>query len=144
MSTNSNFTIAVHILTMLAFMDDPVPSSLMAQSINTNPVTIRRMVGILREAGLVRTVPGSTGGALLDKPTNAITLADVYQITKEDTVFGLHPNTPSVECLVGRNIERVLRQYFEETDRLITTNLAQVTIQDVLDNVQIADRNCLE
>lgn len=135
MSTNSNFTIAVHILTLLASADDPMSSSTIASSVNTNPVTIRRMIGVLRVAGLVDTIPGSTGGARLSKTTSAITLADVYQLTKEDTLFGLHPNTPNPQCIVGRNIQRVLVQHFEETDRLIVEQLAQTTIQDVLDSV---------
>ncbi len=140
MSTNSNFTIAVHILTLLAVADEPMSSPIIASSVNTNPVTIRRMIGVLRAAGLVSTLPGSTGGARLNKSTAAITLADVYQLTKEDTLFGLHPNTPNPQCLVGRNIQRVLVAHFAETDRLIIAQLAQTTIQDVLDSVLTEER----
>lgn len=136
MSTNSNLTVAVHILTLLSLAEDPLSSSYIAGSVNTNPVTIRQMIGLLRDAGLVETLPGSTGGAVLRKPADSITLADVYQITKHDLPFGLHPNQPNPQCLVGRNIQNVLIDHFEETDRLIVEKLSRTSIQDILDRVK--------
>lgn len=135
MSTNSNLTVAVHILTLLSLADEPLSSSTIASSVNTNPVTIRQMIGLLRDAGLVDTISGSTGGAVLHKSAADISLADVYRITKHDLPFGLHPSPPNPQCVVGRNIQHVLIDHFEETDRLIVEALARTTIQDILDNV---------
>ena len=53
MSTSSRFAVAVHILTLLASADGPVPSSLIAGSVGTNPALIRRLVAQLADAGLV-------------------------------------------------------------------------------------------
>jgi len=136
MSTNSNLTVAVHILTLLSLAEEPLSSSYIASSVNTNPVTIRQMIGVLRAAGIVETIPGSAGGAVLRKPASTITLADVYQITKHDLPFGLHPSQPNPQCLVGRNIQEVLIEHFEETDRLIIERLSHTSIQDILDSVQ--------
>lgn len=135
MSANSNFTVAVHILTMLAVAEEPVSSSTAAGSVNTNPVTIRKMAGVLREAGLIDTLPGSSGGMILARSADQITLGEVYRIVQDDHLFGLHPNPPNPNCLVGRNIQGVLNTLLDETDQLVIRALSQITIQAILNQV---------
>ena len=51
MAANSQFAVAVHILTLLARKsDEHVKSSCIADSVNTNPVVIRRLMGQLGQA----------------------------------------------------------------------------------------------
>ena len=125
----------VHVLTLLARMDDPVSSKMIAGSVNTNPVVIRQIIGHLRDAGLVETIPGSIGGAKLGRPANQITLGDVYELTKAETFFGLHPNEPNPHCPVGRNIQAVLIDVFDQMDALIVGALTNITIADVIEQV---------
>jgi Rrf2 family protein len=140
MSANSNFAVAVHILTLLAVSDEALSSSEIAGSVNTNPVTIRKMAGALRDAGLIDTIPGSTGGMTLRRRASQITLGDVYRVVQDESIFGMHPNTPNPNCPVGRNIQAVLGRVFEDTDHLILKALAQVSIQDMLDEVQAREQ----
>jgi len=135
MSTNSNFAYAIHILTFLAQADEPQSSAYIASSLNTNPVTVRKLMSVLREGGLVDTVHGSTGGAVLHKKAEDITLGDVYALVKDEHPFGLHPADPNINCPIGRNIQGVLVRVFNETDRLIARALMKVSIQDVLAEV---------
>jgi DNA-binding IscR family transcriptional regulator len=45
MAANSQFSIAIHILTMLAkTSDERLKSDYLAKSVNTNPVVIRRLL----------------------------------------------------------------------------------------------------
>jgi DNA-binding IscR family transcriptional regulator len=45
MSTSSRFAVAVHVLTLMAWADEePLKSEQVAESVNTNPVVIRRML----------------------------------------------------------------------------------------------------
>jgi len=135
MSTNSHFTTMVHVLALLAKIDAPVSSTLVAASVNTNPVVIRQIIGHLRDAGLVETLPGSAGGARLKQDAEHITLGDVYTLTKAETFFGLHPHNPNVHCPVGRNIQAVLIDIFDRLDALVTGTLADITIADVIEQV---------
>lgn len=125
----------VHVLTLLAGADRPLSSAWIAGSVNTNPVVIRQVVGHLRTAGLVKTLPGSTGGARLNMDAEQITLGDVYQLVKADTFFGLHPSDPNPHCPVGRNIQGVLVDVFDQMDELIAGALAEITIADVVQRV---------
>ena len=135
MRTNSQFTTMVHVLTLLAKVSRPLSSTQIAGSVNTNPVIIRQVVGRLRDAELVETIPGSTGGATLKKNPAQITLKEVYQLTKKETFFGLHPNVPNPRCPVGRNIQGVLIEVFAQMDALVEDALAQISIADIVEQV---------
>ena len=140
MSTNSNFTVAVHILTLVAHHARPLSSAFIAGSVNTNPVTIRKLVAILREAKLVRTLPGSTGGTILARSPDAITLKDVYDLFREETLFGLYPDDPNPQCIVGRNLQFVLVNLFDDAEALLSAFLEKITLADMRDAVLKRDK----
>ncbi|HEX3447028.1 MAG TPA: Rrf2 family transcriptional regulator, partial [Isosphaeraceae bacterium] len=63
---SSKLSVGVHILTLLALKpDEPVTSACIAGSVNTNPVVIRRLLGLFREAGFVESKNGVGGGWVL-------------------------------------------------------------------------------
>jgi DNA-binding IscR family transcriptional regulator len=141
MSANSQFTIMVHVLTLLGKANRPLSSKWIAGSVNTNPVVIRQIVRRLREADLVNTLPGSTGGTVLQSDPAQITLKDIYQLTKNETFFGLHPNEPSPYCPVGRNIQAVLTGVFDQMDQLVEGALGDITIADIV--AQVSQREAM-
>ncbi|MGL4611052.1 MAG: Rrf2 family transcriptional regulator [Trueperaceae bacterium] len=67
----------IHVLALLEVQSkENTTSERMAQSIGTNPVVVRRVVGQLQDAGFVRTRLG-VGVAELVKPVDDITLLEV-------------------------------------------------------------------
>ena len=141
MSANSNFTIMVHILTLLAGFDEPLSSKFIAGSVGSNPVIIRKAIGLLKSAGLVDTIPGSEGGAVLGKAVDKITLGAIYQLTKEETFFGLHPNQPNPMCPVGSNIQGILLNIFDDLDEEVAAHLTSITIADLQKQVRLKSRS---
>jgi len=111
----------------------------LAESINTNAVTVRKMVGILRKAGYVKTIPGSRGGAVLLKDANQITLSAVYALEKNKLPFGLHARKPSRTCPVGRNLQKSLVDIYSDTGRLIVQSLSRFTIGDLAKEMLLRD-----
>jgi predicted transcriptional regulator len=61
MNTNQRFSISIHALTLLA-ANEALTSEAIANSVDTNPVVIRRTMASLREHGLVESKPGANGG----------------------------------------------------------------------------------
>ncbi|MCZ4136194.1 transcriptional regulator, partial [Escherichia coli] len=55
---SSRFSIAVHTLSLIATMPNECTGDLIAQSVNTNPVIIRRIMSSLKKAGLIDVRPG--------------------------------------------------------------------------------------
>jgi Rrf2 family protein len=137
MSTNSRFAVAVHVLSLMAWSgEEPLKSEQVAESVNTNPVVIRRMLLDLAQAGLVVSQTGSLGGSRLATDPAKTTLLDVYQAVECGGVFSLHRQPPSRDCPVGVNIETVLGDVLQEVDSAVEQVLRNITIDDVVQRLK--------
>ena len=137
MSTNSRFAVAVHVLSLMAWSgEEPLKSEQVAESVNTNPVVIRRMLLELAEAGLVVSQTGSLGGSRLANDPAETTLLDVYRALEYAGVFSLHRAPPSRDCPVGVNIETVLGEVLLEVDTAVEQVLGKITINDVVQRLR--------
>ena len=134
MNTSSRFIVAVHLLAVLA-VRGKVKSNDMAWSVNTNPVVIRRILGALREAGLVHSQTGPNGGSTLARPADQITLANVYDAVEGGQLF--HPlySNPAEACPIGSNIEDCMATVFEETQAAVSDTLSTKTIAQIADDI---------
>ncbi len=136
MATNSQFSMAVHILTLVATeAPERVKSECIAGSVNTNAVVIRRILSQLSRAGLVASQTGSLGGTSLAKPPREVSLCDIYNAVSCAGVFALHAKSPNQDCPVGRNIEAVLCNLQKEIDKSVGEKLGQYTLADVIEMV---------
>lgn len=137
MSSNSRFTIAVHLLTMMAWSDgDSVKSEQIAHSVNTHPVVIRRLLCELAASNLIVSQAGSAGGSRLARKPEQITLLDVYRTVESAAVFSLHRHRPNPRCPIGANIATVLADVREDIDLAIEQVLAGITVEDIMFRVK--------
>lgn len=137
MSISSRFSVGIHILTLLEINKDGVSSSdFLAGSVNTNPALIRKIMGMLKKAGLIKVQPG-IAGAKLAKDLSDITLLDVYKavhVVKDNELFSIHEN-PNPHCTVGRNIQSTIEPLFFNAQTAMEKVLENVTIEDVVKNI---------
>ncbi|MBI1175911.1 Rrf2 family transcriptional regulator [bacterium] len=139
MSQNCRFAFAVHVLAVLAKRPDEACSSpWLAQTVNTNPVVIRRLLLDLAHAGFVRTERGPHGGARLRLSPERILLGNVLSSLEGTTLFGMHPRRPLSSCPVGCRIETVLDEVHDRARKALEKELNQITLADVLDRCQKA------
>ncbi|MCM3784848.1 Rrf2 family transcriptional regulator [Neobacillus mesonae] len=139
----SRFSVGIHILTLLDYNKESVNTSeFIAASVGTNPVVIRRIMGMLNKAGLVEVKPG-VAGAKLKKDISDITLLDIYHAVhavNEDSLFSLH-DSPNPACDVGRNIQGSVEPIFTAAQKAMEDRLAQVKLSDIVTDVaQKSDR----
>lgn len=115
MSISSRFAVGIHILALIEINEDGISTSeFLAGSVNTNPAFIRKIMGMLKKAGLVSVRPG-IAGAELAKDLTEITLLDVYRavnVVQNKELFSIHEN-PNPQCPVGRNIQSTIGPIFE-------------------------------
>ncbi|WP_010632367.1 Rrf2 family transcriptional regulator [Sporolactobacillus vineae] len=132
---NSRVAVAIHILALIASRPhDDLPSDYIASSVNTNPVVIRRILGMLRKAGLIRTSVGKAGAALAKEPFQ-ISLLEVYQAVEKDSeLFAVHEN-PNPHCPVGKRINAVLNEAFHSAQSALENKLAAQNIQGIMDHL---------
>ena len=137
MAANTQFSMAVHVLAMLArSKDENVKSDCLASSVNTNAVVVRRLLGQLHQANLVVSQTGANGGSRLARCPNEINLAEIYRAINCGEVFALHAKTPSKDCSIGKNIEAVLGCIQREIDKGIAEKLSRYTLQNVFEMVE--------
>jgi Rrf2 family protein len=136
MSANSRLTVATHILAWMALAardnPDPVTSDRIAASVNTNPVVIRRTLGLLAKGGLVESYRGVNSGWRLTRSADAISLLEVFDALEEGAHFALHSSKPSQACPIGRGIGSTLSYIYDSIDEGVRKTLAATTIEAVL------------
>lgn len=134
MQISSRFTIAIHIFSCIGVFSDEhkITSDFLASSIGVNPVIIRKLLGQLREAGLIAVQRGS-GGASLAKPADEITLLDVFNAVESidnKKLFHFHEN-PNPACPVGRSVHSVLDGRLDGIQTAMEREMQRVTLADI-------------
>jgi len=137
MNVSTRFTVALHVLTLLASSPKrALTSEYIAGSVNTNPVVVRRLLGFLRRVGMVASQPGSGGGWELSANPEKLTLRDVRRAIEEGSPFSMHSQQPNPRCPVGKNIQQALSPIYEEAERTLEKELAHTTIASLLRSVE--------
>lgn len=131
-TTNTQFAVAVHVLTYLAGEGGrAVGSEELAASTSVTAVHIRKVLGPLRTAGLVSSRPGAGGGWTLGRAPDDISLADVWTILQgDDPVLGLHGPNPA--CPVGRGVQAALVDVDRGVAEVVRRQLSGTTVADVV------------
>ncbi|HET6859397.1 MAG TPA: Rrf2 family transcriptional regulator [Streptomyces sp.] len=136
MSANSKLTVALHALAWVGLYQsrghEVATSEQIADSASTNPVVIRRLLGELRAAGLVRAQRGAGAGWMLERGLEEISLLDVYDAIGAGPLFGMHRAEPNQDCVVGAGIQPALEGVYGRLDRTLRAELAATTVADVL------------
>lgn len=137
MPASSRFATAVHVLTLMAERGDvPVKSEVVASSVNTNPVVIRRIVCSLQRARIVTSQTGAAGGTRLARAPREITLLEVYRAVEGGRLVALHRQRPDPRCSVGMSIEGVLDLILKEAEEAFEHVLSRITVEKVLRSVK--------
>jgi Rrf2 family protein len=127
----------VHVLAVLAYKEgEAVTSALLAGSVNTNPVVIRRLLLLLQTAGFISTRKGAGAGSRLNRAPGRITLAEVYQAVETEEPFASHSRRPNQSCPVGNCIQAALEKVFASAEAALQQELAKTTLADILVSVK--------
>jgi Rrf2 family transcriptional regulator, repressor of oqxAB len=102
---------AAHALALLARTGGGRSSGLLAASVNTHAVFLRRILRDLVAAGLVEAREGRSGGYRLARPASRVTLADVYRAVEPEGPLSPSPSEPDGSCPIGAG----MREAFGET-----------------------------
>lgn len=137
MIKSSRFVVASHVLTLLAHSDgEAMTSEYIAGSVNTNPVVVRRILGLLAKAGLVATQEGARGGVRLAKPAGEIDLRAVYTAVEPAPLFAPHPQQPNPACPVGGTIQAAVAPTLTAAETALQASLAQTTVADLVQRIR--------
>ena len=138
MSISSRFAVGIHILALIDLNKETASSSeFIAGSVNTNAAVIRKIMGMLKKAGLIDVQPG-VAGAKLSRKLSEITLFDIYKavnVVEENELFSVH-DQPHPECVVGKNIQSTIEPIFIAAQSAMEKVLQNLTLEDIVKDIE--------
>lgn len=131
---------AIHVLTYIdIFKDGDLSSSAIADSIESNPSLVRRSMAQLTKKGLLVSQPG-TVRVKLARPSDEISLLDIYQAIDEVHEL-LHVDTQTnLDCPVGRNIQPVLRDFYDQIQKAAEQKMAAIKLSDISRDILVRNQ----
>jgi Rrf2 family protein len=132
MLSNTHFSMALHVLSALAYRDELVGSDHLASTMGTNPSFLRGLIGRLKNAGLVETQLGKGGGARLARPATKITLRDIYIATESQPAVKTHDCDDTSECPVAAGMRPLLEHVRGRVEKAVESELKRITVADLI------------
>ncbi|MFZ2352454.1 Rrf2 family transcriptional regulator [Paucilactobacillus nenjiangensis] len=132
---------AVHVLSYVEiYKDGDLSSNAIADSIESNPSLVRRLMSSLVQGGLLETRPGSVSPKLT-RPTNQITLLDIYNAIEIDHNFLHVDEKTNPACVVGGNIQDALNDVYAKVQQDAEASMQQVKLSSIIDDILIRNAN---
>lgn len=128
MKTDSRLSGVLHLLLHMAEQDAPATSETLAKAMATNPVVVRRVLGGLRNRGLLRSERGHGGGWTLARPLADITLREVYDALGAPAILAIGNRSEAPQCLVEQAVNAALGDVFRQAEAAVAAALGDVTL----------------
>lgn len=133
---DTKFSVAIHILAMIAESKENLSSQAMAISVGTNASYIRKVIALLKSANLLTSHQGKIGYKLTKAPAE-ISLLAIYYATQEVSkikLFQVHQHA-NIGCPVGKHIEEAVTPVFQQAENLLEKELAAQSLANVISNL---------
>ena len=134
---DTKFSVAVHVLILVSESPTPINSDQMAGSVGTNASYIRKILALLKRAGIVDGHRGISGYTLMIAPEQ-LALLQIYQAVMEEPkphLLDIHQN-PSDRCVVGQHIRPVLTDMFAGLEDTFARSLSDKTLADCIADIR--------
>lgn len=134
---DTKFSVAVHTLILISESTGPITSEQMAASVGTNASYIRKILSLLKKAGIVDGRRGIGGYTLTAAPAQ-LSLLEIYRAVMEGSeihLIDIHQN-PSDGCIVGHHIKPILNEMFTQMEEAFARLLAGKTLDDCIAGIR--------
>lgn len=131
MNRDSRLSSVLHALLHMAEHAGPMTSETLAQCMTTNPVVVRRTMGLLRDKGIVASARGPSGGWTIAADLTRISLRDLYEALGEPAVFAIGHRSENPQCLVEQAVNAALGDAFAQAETMLMARFAEVSLADL-------------
>lgn len=131
MSKSTILSDAIHILVYIqSDKEHSLTSTAIANSINTNPALVRKIMKSLREAGIISTKQGKSEPKLVHSP-DEVSLKDIYIAVDNGFIFKPDYNTADF-CYIGKSIAPVLEKEYSKLQDAMLNELEKIKLSDII------------
>ncbi len=106
-------------------------SDKLAECLRTNPVVVRRTMGLLREAGIVTSDRGHAGGWRIAVDLSTVTLRQLHSALGEPAFFAIGNRNETPECLVEQAVNAALDDTFIKAEALLLERFSEISLADL-------------
>lgn len=133
---DTRFSVAVHMLILISESPEPISSDQMAESVGTNASYIRKILSLLRKAGIVEAHRGISGSRLAVAP-DRLTLLQIYLAVVEEGIhlIDIHRNSNDM-CIVGKHIGPMLTDMLDGVTRAFAEALGDRKLSDCIEGIR--------
>jgi DNA-binding IscR family transcriptional regulator len=131
MKRDSRLSSVLHALLHMAEHKEPMTSDVLAQCLHTNPVVVRRTMGLLRDAGLVTSDRGHAGGWRIAVDLKTVTLRHLHDALGEPAIFAIGSRNENPECLVEQSVNAALDSAFADAEALLLHRFQNITLAEL-------------
>ena len=136
-SVNTQFSIAVHVLAAIAHYENSFTSETLAGSVNASPIFVKRILGKLSKAELVKSAVGKSGGYSLTRSPKSISLLDIHHAVNPPEAFAIHTYEKVKGCIVSCNIKEVMGDVLVGAQKALENDLKKMSLADVVSKIRI-------
>lgn len=131
MKRDSRLSSVLHALLHMADHRQPMTSEALAGCMGTNPVVVRRTMGLLREAGIVSSARGHAGGWTIAADLEAVSLRQLHDALGEPAIFAIGNRNETPECLVEQSVNAMLDGAFAEAEAMLLRRFSAITLAEL-------------
>ncbi|MHC9536841.1 Rrf2 family transcriptional regulator [Dellaglioa sp. BT-FLS60] len=136
MKYSVQFSDAIHILAYIEISKDTnfLSSQNIANSVETNPSNVRKIMSHLKKSELIMTTNGQAKATLAKSPKE-ISLLDIYRSIEGNTrLIQVDPKT-NPACFVGGNIQDVLSEQYALLQDKVEQEMAKITLDKIIHHI---------
>ncbi len=132
MRRDSRLSVALHVLLHMSEAPGTLTSEALAPMLKMNAVVLRRTLGALRDANIVRSEKGHGGGWTLARDLASVTLGEVYAALGTETLFGIGLRDAKTQCPIEQAVNTVVEDAMADARAALVARLGQKSVADVL------------
>ncbi|MDO4556541.1 MAG: Rrf2 family transcriptional regulator [Lachnospiraceae bacterium] len=134
---DTKFAVAIHSMIFISESEEAMTSETLAETLNTNPSYVRRILASLVKEGMISSASKTKGCTLLKAPEE-IYLNEIYDAVKPGVSklnMDLSQNLDT-EIYLGKCEQPVIEGLFNEMENAVEKILAEKTLHDLISNVR--------
>jgi Rrf2 family transcriptional repressor of oqxAB len=114
-------------------------SETLAGSLGTSASFVRKFLGALSMAGLVKPSAGYQGGVRLGRAASEIRLNEIYSlVTADKRLWATRDNIPD-HCFITGNIGAFSRDLCQQAERAVMAMLGEMTVETSIVELRLRD-----
>ncbi|MCB1468545.1 MAG: Rrf2 family transcriptional regulator [Rhizobiaceae bacterium] len=121
----------VHVLVHMGLLGGRETSDTIARMLNTNPVVVRRLMGLMKSKGIVDSEGGRGGGWTLQRSLADLTILDIQAALVEGPVLSAGVSRDHPSCPVERATNATLTTAFNAVEIAIRGEFSRVTLAEI-------------